>query len=404
MIIHNKGGLMVQKNKKQQHILVKFKDQTQKETIKKHVQEKLFLKKIDTKKQKVYSQVEMIETHEEDDHVKVIAELERCPEVQYAQEDHNLYACSSLYPGMFEKQWALCNTGQANRFGNQGTPGIDINIVPAWEITKGSEEVVVAVVDTGTDIFHLDLKKNIYLQATSMREWDFVDKDIAADDPPTDDRHGTLVSGIIAADDNDFGMMGVAPDVQILPLRFMTKNYGRTSAAVEAIEYAKNMGVKIVNCSWADFHDNPALRYHIENSGMLFVCAAGNDASDLSKSPLYPACFELPNVLTVAAVNNRGKLWPLSNYGEYVHVAAPGTAILSTVPSYSQNKYEVDSGTSLAAPHVAGIAALIMSKYPEITPEEVKLRIVRNTTSLLDLKGKVKSGGIANAYKALKGV
>lgn len=403
-----------------EHILVKFKDEENKENIKESIQEKLSLRKLHLKKKFRHSKIELLELHEDDDFDATMEELNNHPETHYAQRDHLLYPCSFSIDGKFQEQWGLHNTGQLDNFGNVGEVGMDINVMSAWEITKGSDTVIIAVTDTGIDINHSDLRENIYHNLKEDRSncidedgnnycddnigWDFVNKDNTVYDSITDSRHGTLVAGIIAARGCDSGIIGVAPNVKILPLKFMDKQHGSTSTAIEAIEYAKKMGVKIVNCSWGDYIYNPGLRFEMENSGMIFICAAGNDGIDLTVKPFYPACFDLPNIISVAAINNRGKLWALSNYGDKIHVAAPGVRIISTVPSNEENCYDFDSGTSLATPHVTGTVALIMSVFKNIPVQDVKLCIEQNVTKLTELEGKVKTGGVINVYKTLNSI
>jgi subtilisin family serine protease len=398
------------------HILVKFKDEATKESVKKHVHSKFSLKMMDLKRSLRFSGAELLELHEEDNFEKVVDELHNHPEVLYAQADHHLYACSNDDLIYNENQWGIRNSGQQDKFENTGVSGIDINAVNAWKISRGTDTIV-AVIDTGVDIQHADLKDNIYHNTSEkltnnidndgnnyiddVTGWDFANKDNTVYDSVKEDKHGTEVAGIIAGEGINSGVIGVAPMSRIIPLKFMSHNSGTTSCAIEAIEYAKAKGVKIVNCSWGDYKKNPALKHHIENSGMLFICAAGNDGIDISKKPFYPACYDLPNIISVAAINNRGELWPMSNYGSNVHLAAPGSSILSTIPSKDENSYDFDSGTSLATPYVTGVAALISSKYSNLKPEEIKNLILKNVTKLNSLEGKVSTGGIVDAYKSL---
>jgi subtilisin family serine protease len=402
----------------QKHILVKFKDERNSENIKESIREKLFLKKLSINRKFKHSKIELLELHEEDDISAAVTELNNHTGTHYAQRDHFLYPCALSYGGKFLDQWSLKNIGQLDKYENAGHVGIDTNTLAAWEITKGSDAVIVAVIDTGIDIYHSGLRDNIYHNRKEGISncadedgnnycddnigWDFLNKDNSVYDSILDAKHGTEVGGIIAASGFDSGTIGIAPNVKLLPLKIMDAHHGCTSAAIEAIEYAKTMGAKIVNCSWGDYTFNPALKFHIEDSGMLFVCAAGNDGIDLAEKPFYPACFDLPNVLSVAAINNRGELWTLSNYGDKINVAAPGVSIISTIPSNDEKGYDFDSGTSLAAPHVTGAAALIMSIIENISAQEIKLLIEQNVTQLSDLKGKVKTGGILNVYQTLK--
>ncbi|MCX8128707.1 MAG: S8 family serine peptidase [Clostridia bacterium] len=399
------------------NILVKFMDYKNSTGIKEHFKEKLSLKHLNTKKILKYSKTELLQLHEDDDFDEVVSHLHNHPEIYYAQPDYLLHACSSTDNQTFRFQWGLENTGQTNKLDIAGCCGIDIDVLDAWSITQGSESVVVAVLDTGIDINHIALKNSIYHNpyetgidgkdndgnnyCDDFSGWDFVNKDNTVYDSIRDAKHGTEVAGVIAARGVDAGTVGVAPGVIILPLKIMDIDKSCTSAAVEAIEYAKAKGIRLANCSWGDTNQNPALRFHMQNSDILFVCAAGNNGDDVSVAPFYPACFDLPNIISVAAVNNKGCLWPGSNYGNRIHVAAPGACILSTIPSEDECSYGIDTGTSLAAPHVTGIAALILSKYPDLDAPGIKQRIIQSVKPLSTLQDKVTSGGLVNAYKAL---
>jgi len=197
---------------------------------------------------------------------------------------------------------------------------------------------------------------------------------------------------------NNNGIVGVAPNVKILPLKFINGTYGYTSDVIEAIEYAKAFGVKIMNCSWGGDVENLALKDAMQASDMLFVCAAGNSGIDLSTSLLYPAAFGLPNIISIAAIDNKGDLATFSNYGSKVDIAAPGVNILSTIPA---NGYSSVSGTSPAAAYVTGTASLLFSYDNNLSPEEIKTEIIQNIKPLPQLSGIVNTGGIVNAYEAL---
>jgi subtilisin family serine protease len=162
--------------------------------------------------------------------------------------------------------------------------------------------------------------------------WDFYSDDNSVFDDEYDDEHGTHVAGIIAAEENDDGIIGVAPEAKIMSLKFIGPDDGTTADAIEAIEYAREMGVKVVNCSWGGNSNNLALKQAIEESDMLFVVAAGNNGRNIDVLPAYPAAYDSSNILTVANVRNGEILGPSSNYGAVsVDVGAPGHRILSTV-------------------------------------------------------------------------
>jgi subtilisin family serine protease len=185
--------------------------------------------------------------------------------------------------------------------------------------------------------------------------WNFFDETSQVFDPANTDneRHGTQIAGIIAAvKDNGKGIAGIAPAAKIMPLKVFNNGTAYTSDIIEAIQYAESAGAKIVNCSWGSVSNNPALEEAIRNSDMLFVCAAGNSGTDIDTNNVYPASFELPNIITAASVNKNGMLSGFSNYGAIsVDVAAPGENIMSTLPG---NVYGEGNGTSMAAAFVSG--------------------------------------------------
>lgn len=388
-------------------IIVKYKDETEITTgiAIESIKQKFKPQKLERLKiiQGSISKLELLETGTDDDVKYIAEELSKDPNVEFAVPNHKIkldpvnYRKEVKKPNdpMFKNQWGLLNTGQ--RIEKQkGTFGIDIDILKAWQITKGSPNVVVGVLDTGIDINHNDLKKNI------LDGWDFANNDNSVFDNAYEDSHGTHVTGIIAAESgNSLGVSGVAPNVKILPLKFISFNGGYISDAIEAIEYAKKMGVKIINCSWGGPEYNEALKYTIENSNILFVCAAGNNFSDISIFPVYPAAYDLANVISVAAINNNGDFWIASNYGIKVNVAAPGKSIISTLPD---NQYAFKDGTSMSAAFVTGVAALLKSKNIELTPNDMKNIIINNSKKINELTDYVSSGGIVNAYLTLNSI
>jgi hypothetical protein len=221
-----------------------------------------------------------------------------------------------------------------------------------------------------------------------------------------DNDHGTHVAGTIAASANDPGdHVGVAFNVKLMALKFLDADgAGTTSDAIACIEYAVSQGVDVLNNSWGGGGYSAALEDAIAQAnaaGTLFIAAAGNDANNNDNTPSYPANYTQPNVVSVAAIDRRGELAAFSNYGSTsVQLAAPGVAIFSTT-SGSDTAYGSFSGTSMAAPHVSGVAALLKSRWPADSVASLVQRLLSTTTPLASLQGRVSTGGMVDAFAAL---
>ncbi len=330
---------------------------------------------------------------------EAIEELLKDPNIEYAHPDYQVSINALSNDTYFAKQWGLSNSGQTIE-GQVARMGVDINAQAAWDITQGSNTVIVGVLDTGIDITHEDLINNI----DTTNAYNFVAGNNQVYNPeiPVTSAHGTEIAGIIAATaNNGKGITGVAPNVKILPLQVIDGRVGYTSDAIDAIEYAMSKGVKIINCSFAGGDNNLALKDAMANSGILFVCAAGNTGVDTTTTPAYPAYFDLPNIISVAAIDGKGVLANFSGYGNGIDVAAPGVNIYTTT---SGNSYDYISGTSASAAFVTGEAALLLSKFPTMSATELKARIVNNVVKCTALTGKVTSGGRADAKAALTNI
>ena len=279
----------------------------------------------------------------------------------------------------------------------------------AWDISSGSRNIVVADIDTGIDSSHPDLKPNLWHNPKPTNGdvigYDFANKKA---DPFDDQGHGTHTAGTIGAGGSV--IKGVSPQVSIMALKFITsEGSGTTSDAVLAIDYAIAHGARVMSNSWGgpadDANENKVLEDAVARANtadILFVAAAGNDGSDNDKVPTYPAAIKLPNMLTVAATTNRDTRSFFSNFGlTSVHVGAPGSNVISTVPG---GKYASESGTSMACPHVAGLAALILSVNPSLHATEVKQIIMDTVDPIASLNGKIATGGRVNALAALQKV
>lgn len=314
--------------------------------------------------------------------------------------------------------WGLRNTGQAG-----GVAGVDVSALEAWDITTGSREVVVGVIDTGVRYTHQDLAGQMWRnpgESGQGRENNGRDDDNdgyvdnvyginainGSGDPWDDNDHGTHCAGTIGAAANGGGPhVGVAWDVQIMALKFLdASGSGSSSDAIACIDFAVGKGAQILSNSWGGGGSSNAMRRAIRNArdaGVLFVAAAGNDGSNNDRYPQYPANYDVENVVSVAAIDRRGNLANFSNYGsETVHVAAPGVSIYSTT-SGSDRSYDSFSGTSMATPHVAGVAALILSHYPDIGIAELRDRLIYGSDPLGDLSGNVMANGTVNAHQSL---
>ena len=358
-----------------------------------------------------------------DELIKLKDILDKSGLVQYAEFDYLVHPAE--FPSndpLFFRLWGLQNRGQIIEF-ITGKDGIDINAVPAWTITRGSPELVVAVIDTGVDLGHPELQDRAWINpgeipgngidddndgyVDDINGWDFLNNDNTVYDAADNDIHGTHVAGTIAANfNNGQGICGVAPNVKIMALKFIGPDGGTISGAISAIEYAGRMGVRLSNNSWSGTEYSQAMKDAIDQSGMLFVAASGNSGADTDSAPEYPAAYASDNIISVAAIDNRGNLPTWSNYGPAtVDLGAPGAGIYSIfelIPN-SHYLYGPISGTSQATPHVTGTAALVMSQFSGLTAQQVKDRIIASVKPLASLQGKTVSGGMVDAYGALTG-
>lgn len=284
----------------------------------------------------------------------------------------------------------------------------------AWSVADGFGTVV-AVLDGGVNTANNDLAGNLWTNSKEIagnhmdddnngfvddvNGADWVDRDGS---PGDTGGHGTHVAGTIAgAAGNGFAASGVAPGAKLMPLRFLDGNGSGTVAdAIAAIDYAIANGADVINASWGGPDFSPPLRdafARAGSAGITVVAAAGNDGLSNDRSPTYPAAFELPNLVAVAASDRRDRLAEFSNYGSSVSVAAPGTEIVSTEGAGTGWM----SGTSMAAPHVAGIAALARSFDPSLRPAAIVAAIESGVRRNSSLSGRLKTGGIADAAGAL---
>jgi subtilisin family serine protease len=271
----------------------------------------------------------------------------RDPNVEYAEPNYIVHADAAPNDTYFNNLWGLHNTGQTG-----GTPGADINAAAAWSLTTGSSDVIIAVVDTGVAYDHPDLADNIWTNPgetdctdgidndgngyiDDCHGWDFVGND---NDPMDYNGHGTHVAGTIAAaGNNGNGITGIMWQAKIMPVRFLgISGSGTTADAISAILYASAEGAHVINNSWGGSGYSQALKDAIDASNAVVVCAAGNSGSNNDSAPFYPAGYNSPNIIAVAATDAMDNLASFSNYGRTsVDLGAPGTGIYSTIPIIS---------------------------------------------------------------------
>ncbi|MBN1495982.1 MAG: S8 family serine peptidase [Spirochaetes bacterium] len=337
-------------------------------------------------------------------------ELRKDPRIEYAEPDHKV-SLDETFPNdpnmMFGLQWSLFN----------------LDMYDAWDYTTGAGDVVVAVIDTGVDYTHEDLAGNC------IAGYDYLNNDA---DPMDDTGHGTHVAGIIGAvGNNGQGNAGMAWQVRIMPLRFISEDPGNPdyalsgdiSLGIDCINYAVSNGAHIINASYGCYYYSEAEREAImdaRDAGVLFVAAAGNGlvnsegirvGLDTDATPSYPASYNLDNIISVAASTYADQLRTSSNYGIMtVDLAAPGEEIYSTMPktlTYPMSQaglnmeWDYMSGTSMAAPHVTGVAALIKSLRPEFNYANIKTCVLHGIEELPHLSDKVLTGGKLNGYNSV---
>jgi subtilisin family serine protease len=368
--------------------------------------------------------LEAIDDLDNADAVDVVNEYKQLAEVEYAEPNYDIELDASEGPlvpvlphdPQFNDQWALANSGQRG-----GKEGADISATLAWATTTGSDKVVVAVLDSGVDYTHEDLAGNMWIRPATMapyqdNELGTIDDENGfnaidrASDPMDENGHGTHCAGIIGAEgENNIGIAGVNWKVQIMPLKFMNAGgFGTTKDAIEAINYVidrkkAGVNVRIISASWGSTQRSRALEEVIRKAyenDILFVAAAGNATTNNDRNPHFPSSYNVPNVVSVAALDRHDQLASFSNYGvKSVAIGAPGVDILST---WLGNGYEEKSGTSMATPVVAGVAALIVAENPRMSVDELKKKLLDSSDPIVALKGKTVTGGRINAAKALE--
>lgn len=335
----------------------------------------------------------------------LIKKLAANPAVEVAEPNFPVKALATPNDPSFGELWGLHNTGQSG-----GTAGADIKAVDAWDISTGSHDIIIGVIDTGMDYNHPDLIDNRWVNPGSLPGSTYGYSTLNAEQDPMDsDSHGTHVAGTIGASGNNgTGVVGVNWNVTLLPCQFLGPTGGSTAGAIECINYFTDLklnhgvDIKATNNSWGGGGFSETLRAAIESggdAGILFIAASGNDGGDADAAPMYPAAYDLDVIVSVASTDRNDNMSGFSNYGlTSVDLGAPGSAILSTVPGGGYDSY---SGTSMASPHVAGAAALLWSVNPDITPLEMKAILMDSGDNLPALEGKTVSGKRVNLVNAM---
>ena len=349
---------------------------------------------------------------------RMLDRLRGDPAVEYAELDSLWHLDDIPDDPSFEQQWGLENVGQSVNGHPAGERGVDIEAPAAWKIGRGSDEVVVGIIDSGVDYTHEDLNANMWANPDEI-PGNGVDDDnngIVDDvhgmnavndsgDPMDDAGHGTHVAGTIGAvGDNGRGVAGVNWTARIMALKFLSRyGGGSTSDAIKCIDYAiamreRGVNLRVINCSWGSTARSKALEDAIgraADAGILFVCAAGNEGLDSDQRPHYPSSYELDGVLSVAALAPDGKLASFSNFGsKSVDIAAPGFDVLSTLPG---NQYGFASGTSMAAPHATGVIALVLASDTKLPLAKLRTRLLSSAFVAPGLEKTVTGGRLSGA-------
>ncbi|MBF0196810.1 MAG: S8 family serine peptidase [Planctomycetes bacterium] len=353
-----------------------------------------------------HNRIVLLHSDEDVDLLKARNILLNDPTVEYVEPNYIIKLNKIPSDPLFSDLYGLHNTGQ-----NGGLADADIDAPEAWNITGGTSTVLVGVIDTGVDYNHPDIVENMWVNPgeipgngrdddgngyiDDVHGYDFINYD---SDPMDDHYHGTHVAGTIAAKSNQVGVVGVAWDVKIVAIKFLGPNGGSTSGAIDSVAYANALGLPITNNSWGGGGPSTALQHVIAQS-QLFVAAAGNDGQNTDSYPHYPSSYDLDNIISVAASDKSDQLAYFSNYGvNSVDLAAPGVSILSLAPG---NSYRSLNGTSMATPHVAGVAALLYSFSSSMSALEVKKAILDGVDVKSQFIGSVNTAGRLNAFNSL---
>jgi len=407
--------------------IIKFKDKGLSSLSIKNLNQKHNLYSIEkifsNSKAKSLENMYILKFFEDANSIKIIQDYSLCPEVEYVEPNYNVKICGFPNDPFFDTQWNLHNSGQTG-----GTSDADIDAPEAWDCEKGDSDIIIAVLDLGVDYNHPDLVENVWINEDEIPDngidddengyiddikgWDFGNKD---NDIKDEYGHGTICSGVAGAvTDNGIGISSAAWNCKIMPL-IVLGPHGGVTGILRGIEYAVENGARVISMSFTTTTYIKSLDDTIDyanNKGVVAVAAAGNSGENQER---YPAAQD--NVIAVAGTNHNDEKmnffdehyneWIISNYGNWIDVAAPGVEIYSTMPTYHvsmnddgyQQDYDYGTGSSYACPLVAGIVGLIFSKNPHLTPEEVKEIICNNVDPYIS--DVYIGSGRVNAIKAL---
>lgn len=341
--------------------------------------------------------------------------------IEFAEPDRLGRLTATPNDSLYGLLWGLNNTGQTVN-GDPGVAGADIDANLAWDVTTGSASVVVGMADSGIRRTHEDLSANIWTNPGETAGngvdddrngyvddtwgWDFWNNDR---DPTDDNGHGTHTAGTVGASGNNGrGIAGVAWSVRLVGLKIGSRTGSvSVSAGISAVNYCVGKGVRLSNHSWGGTGFSSSFDAAItaaRNAGHMLVCAAGNSGVNNDSTPFYPASYAQDNVISVAATDNNDALASFSNFGATrVDLAAPGVNIASTyINRNSNNTYVYLNGTSMAAPHVTGVAALVWSVNPTWTYAQVRSKILSTVRPVAGLSTRCVTGGVLNANNAVR--
>ncbi len=342
----------------------------------------------------------------------LVAKYQKSGLVEFAEPDYYLHADAAPNDPFYQDgtQWGLNNTGQ-----DGGVPDADIDAPEAWDVLNSAGKIIVAVVDSGVRYTHEDLAGNMWVNPNDGGHG--FNALTGTNDPMDDFGHGTMVAGLLGAvGNNGKGITGVAWEAQIMACKCLdSSGNGTESAAVACLDYARTNGARVINFSIEATVNLLAVSNAIvalRDAGIIVVasCGNGNFLSphlNADVTPFYPACYPLDNIVSVTYTSRSDDLGGRANYGATsVDLAAPGDQVTSTYFT-SDNAYFVStpqsgfSGSSYAAPLVAGACAMMLEKYPHETYQQIIARVLKATDPLPALAGKCVSGGRLNLWKAL---